>query len=61
MIYLSFVLCLHNLVHFSLLNETTCIDYEIVCVGHMLEALCPLCPFENLFYCNLIFCDLVFK
>ena len=23
-------------------------DYETVCVGHMLEALCPLCPFENL-------------
>jgi len=23
-------------------------DYETVCFGHMLEALCPLCPVENL-------------
>jgi len=25
-----------------------CNDYETVCVVHMLEALCPLCPVENL-------------
>jgi len=28
--------------------EQLCNDYETAYVGHMLEALCPLCPFENL-------------
>jgi len=43
MIYLSFVLCFH----FGFIEEL-CNDFATVCVGHMLDALCPLCPFENL-------------
>ena len=36
-----------NLVHFVFI-EQLCNDYETVCVGHVLEALCPLCPVGNL-------------
>ena len=39
-------LCI-NLVYFVFIVQL-CNDYETVCVGHMLEALCPLCPFGNL-------------
>ena len=35
------------IVHFMFIEQLFN-DHETVCVGHILEALCFLCPFENL-------------
>ena len=49
-----------NLVYFVFIVQPYN-DYETVCLGHMLEALCPRVLLKTCFYCNLDFKQLGFQ